>query len=145
MDQKLVQGLGVVFLIVDLGSQRIEVGADLLVEPRSPKLQQALARLGQFDDYIDTLIANLRLGIELGYSSPAVTVAPVPAQVRALIADDMLEEAMAYLEEFAADHDNPRWPQVLMELALKLRRHGHTEQAEVVARRLKRGGLKARS
>lgn len=52
--------------------------------------QQALDRLGQVDQYIDTLIANLRLGLELGYSSPAVTVKPVPTQVRALIADDSI-------------------------------------------------------
>ncbi len=53
---------------------------------------------------------------------------------RALIADDLLSEAMAYLEEFATDHDNPRWPQVFMELAVKLKRQGHTEQAETIAR-----------
>jgi uncharacterized protein (DUF885 family) len=45
---------------------------------------QALTRLGSVDDYIDTEIANLRMGLELGYSAPRVTVEAVPAQVRAL-------------------------------------------------------------
>ena len=52
--------------------------------------QQVLARLGQFDDYIDTQIANLRLGLEQGYSSPRVTVQPVPEQIRAMIGDDSI-------------------------------------------------------
>ena len=52
--------------------------------------QQALDRLGQDDDYIDSLIANLRLGLESGYSSPRVTVEPVPEQIRALISDNRI-------------------------------------------------------
>ena len=52
---------------------------------------------------------------------------------RALIADDMLGEAVEYLEEFGSDHDNPLRPQVFMELSEKLRRQGHTEEAEVMA------------
>ena len=52
--------------------------------------QQTLDRLGQVDRYIDTEIANLRLGLELGYSAPRVTVDAVPAQVRALIGDDSI-------------------------------------------------------
>ena len=52
---------------------------------------------------------------------------------RALITDDMLGEAVEYLEEFGGDHDDPLWPQVFMELARKLRRQGYTEQAEVIA------------
>ena len=46
--------------------------------------QQALARLGEVDRFIDTEIANLRQGLELGYSSPRLTVEAVPEQVRAL-------------------------------------------------------------
>ena len=47
--------------------------------------EQALARLHAVADFVDTEISNLRLGIELGYSAPQVTVAAVPEQVRALI------------------------------------------------------------
>ena len=46
--------------------------------------QQALARLGEVAGFIDTEIANLRQGIELGYSAPRVTALDVPDQVRAL-------------------------------------------------------------
>lgn len=46
--------------------------------------QQALARLGEVDQFIDTEVANLRKGLELGYSSPRLTVEAVPEQVRAL-------------------------------------------------------------
>ncbi|MEM7349249.1 MAG: ASPIC/UnbV domain-containing protein [Acidobacteriota bacterium] len=52
---------------------------------------------------------------------------------RAFITDDMLSEGMAYLEEFGSDHDNPLRPQVFMELAQKLHRRGHTEQAASIA------------
>ncbi len=52
---------------------------------------------------------------------------------RAFITDDMLGEAVEYLEEFGSDHDNPLRPQVFLELAQKLRRQGHTEEAEVMA------------
>ena len=52
---------------------------------------------------------------------------------RAFVADDMLSEAIAYLEEFGSDHGNPLRPQVFLELAQKLRRHGYAEQAEVIA------------
>ena len=45
---------------------------------------QALARLGEVDRYIDTEIDNLREGLELGYSSPRLTVEAVPDDVRAL-------------------------------------------------------------
>lgn len=48
---------------------------------------QALARLGEVDKYIDTEIANLRNGLEMGYSSPRLTVAAVPDEVRALTKD----------------------------------------------------------
>ena len=52
----------------------------------TPELRrQALARLGAVDRYIDTEIANLRQGLELGYSAPRVTVEAVPDQVRSLI------------------------------------------------------------
>ncbi len=46
---------------------------------------QALSRLGEVDRYIDTEIANLRKGLELGYSSPRLTVEVVPEQVRSLL------------------------------------------------------------
>ncbi len=46
--------------------------------------QQALTRLGEVDRFIDVEIANLRKGLELGYSSPRLTVEAVPEQVRAL-------------------------------------------------------------
>ncbi len=52
---------------------------------------------------------------------------------RALIVDDMLSEAMEYLEEFGTDHDNRLRPQVFMELAQKLRRRGLAEPAERIA------------
>ncbi len=48
---------------------------------------QALSRLGEVDRYIDTEIANLRKGLELGYSSPRLTVEVVPEQVRSLLED----------------------------------------------------------
>jgi uncharacterized protein (DUF885 family) len=40
--------------------------------------EQTLARLRAVDNYIDTEISNLRLGIEMGYSAPRVTVENVP-------------------------------------------------------------------
>lgn len=46
--------------------------------------EQALARLSDVDDFIDTEIANLKLGLEMGYSSPHVTVVAVPEEVRSL-------------------------------------------------------------
>ena len=49
--------------------------------------QQALERLAAVDTYVDNEIANLRKGLELGYSSPRLTVAAVPEQARALLDD----------------------------------------------------------
>ena len=49
---------------------------------------QALARLGEVDRFIDQEIANLRAGLELGYSAPRVTVLSVPEQVRTLTSED---------------------------------------------------------
>ena len=49
---------------------------------------QALQRLGQVAGYIDTEVANLRTGLELGYSAPRLTVVKVASEVRALLADD---------------------------------------------------------
>ena len=49
--------------------------------------EQALSRLREVDDYIDTEVSNLRKGLELGYSSPRLTVEAVPGEVRALIDD----------------------------------------------------------
>tara|TARA_R110002096_G_scaffold146914_7_gene305994 strand:- start:2609 stop:4387 length:1779 start_codon:yes stop_codon:yes gene_type:complete len=46
--------------------------------------KQALARLGEVDRFIDTEIENLRKGLELGYSSPRLTVEVVPEEVRGL-------------------------------------------------------------
>lgn len=57
----------------------------------TPELrEQTLARLGAVDTYIDVEIANLRLGLEQGYSAPRVTVADVPEQIRALVTDDSI-------------------------------------------------------
>ena len=54
----------------------------------TPELrEQTLNRLGQVAGFIDTEIANLRLGIEMGYSAPRVTVETVPDETRSLIAD----------------------------------------------------------
>lgn len=67
--------------------------------------QQALARLGEIDRYIDTEIANLRKGLALGYSSPRLTVEAVPDEVRALRDDNSPFLAIgdrAKDEEFAA-------------------------------------------
>ena len=50
--------------------------------------EQALTRLSAVAGYIDTEIANLRNGLELGYSAPRITVKDVPEQVRALLEDD---------------------------------------------------------
>ncbi len=50
--------------------------------------QQALARLGEVDLFIGNEIANLKKGLEMGYSSPRVTVEAVPEQVRSLRDDD---------------------------------------------------------
>lgn len=52
--------------------------------------QQTLARLGAVDRFIDTEIANLRLGLETGYSAPRVTAVKVPGQVRSLIGDESI-------------------------------------------------------
>jgi uncharacterized protein (DUF885 family) len=50
--------------------------------------QQALDRLSALAVYIDTEIANLRKGLELGYSTPRLTAEDVPGAVRGLLADD---------------------------------------------------------
>jgi len=49
--------------------------------------EQALTRLGEVDRFIDIEVANLKKGLELGYSSPRLTVEAVPEEVRALRAD----------------------------------------------------------
>jgi uncharacterized protein (DUF885 family) len=49
---------------------------------------QALARLGEVDRFIDNEVSNLKQGLRLGYSSPRLTVAAVPEEVRALRDDD---------------------------------------------------------
>ena len=49
---------------------------------------QALARLAAVDQFIDTEIVNLKLGLSQGYSSPRLTVEAVPEEVRALLDDN---------------------------------------------------------
>jgi len=62
----------------------------------TPELrEQSLRRLGKVAGYVDIEIENLRMGLELGYSAPGVTVVAVPGQVRALLADDNPFVAMA--------------------------------------------------
>lgn len=46
--------------------------------------EQALARLMEVDRFIDTEIENLEKGLELGYTSPRLTVEAVPGEVRGL-------------------------------------------------------------
>jgi len=50
--------------------------------------QQALARLGEVDRFIDNEVSNLKKGLEMGYSSPRLTVVAVPDEVRALRDDN---------------------------------------------------------
>ena len=50
--------------------------------------EQALARLGEVDRFIDNEVSNLKKGLEMGYSSPRLTVAAVPEEVRALRYDN---------------------------------------------------------
>ena len=52
--------------------------------------KQTLARLGEVARFIDTETANLRLGVETGYSAPRLTVEVVPEQVRSLISADSI-------------------------------------------------------
>jgi len=102
--------------------------------------EQALARLRAVDDYVDTEISNLRLGIELGYSAPQVTVAGVPESVRALLTEDTIflapttrtddaefadaarqiyeEEIAPAVLRFAEFVDNDYLPQARREIAL---------------------------
>lgn len=54
----------------------------------SEQRQQALDRLREVSGYIDTEIANLRLGLSLDFSAPVVSVLEVPGEVRALLNDD---------------------------------------------------------
>jgi len=55
----------------------------------TPELQrQALQRLAALPRYIDIEIANLRRGLESGYSAPRLTVAPAVDEVRALAGAD---------------------------------------------------------
>ena len=49
---------------------------------------QSLARLSEVDGFIDTEIGNLRMGLQLGYSSPRITVEKVPEEVRALLKEN---------------------------------------------------------
>lgn len=47
--------------------------------------EQALARLGEVDTFIDAEIENLRKGLKMGYSSPRLTVEAVPGEARSLL------------------------------------------------------------
>ena len=67
-------GIPVVFEIQPVGSE--------------DEQQQALDRLGALPSYIENEIAKLRLGLELGYSAPRLTVEAAPRQVRALLEED---------------------------------------------------------
>ncbi len=73
----------------------------------TPELrQQALVRLGEVDRFIDLEVENLRIGLELGYSSPKLTVEAVPEEVRTLRGDDSPFISMgtrAGDDDFAAD------------------------------------------
>jgi uncharacterized protein (DUF885 family) len=67
--------------------------------------RQTLDRLGSVASYIDNEIANLRLGLELGYSAPRVTMIRVSQEVRALVSDDSIflsPATRAGNEDFAA-------------------------------------------
>jgi uncharacterized protein (DUF885 family) len=67
--------------------------------------QQALDRLGEVAGFVDTETANLRLGLELGYSAPRVTTTKVSQEVRALVSDDSIflnPATRASDEEFTA-------------------------------------------
>jgi uncharacterized protein (DUF885 family) len=70
--------------------------------------RQALARLGAVAGYIDTEIANLRLGLERGYSAPRVTVEAVPAAVRALLEGDSIFLSLIVRADDAAFTKNVR-------------------------------------
>jgi len=50
--------------------------------------QQALDRLRRLPVFIATEISNLRLGLQLGYSAPRLTVVPAVSELRALTKDD---------------------------------------------------------
>lgn len=52
--------------------------------------QQAISRLRQVDNYLDTEIINLQKGLSSGYSAPRVTATQVPEQVRSLLQDDSI-------------------------------------------------------
>ncbi len=52
--------------------------------------QQAISRLRQVDNYLDTEVTNLKRGLSSGYSAPRVTVIKVPQQVRSLLQEDSI-------------------------------------------------------
>jgi uncharacterized protein (DUF885 family) len=55
----------------------------------TPELRrQALQRLAALPKYVDNEIANLRRGLELGYSAPRLTVVPAVKEIRALAGAD---------------------------------------------------------
>ena len=68
------------------------IGVPLLFEIQpvdTPELQQqALDRLHQLPGFIDTEIANLRLGLKLGYSAPRLTAVPAVEEARALLTEN---------------------------------------------------------
>ncbi|MEQ9560997.1 MAG: DUF885 domain-containing protein, partial [Woeseiaceae bacterium] len=54
----------------------------------SEQRQQALDRLREVSGYVDTEIANLQVGLSLGFSAPLVSVLDVPGEVRTLLEDN---------------------------------------------------------
>ncbi len=82
------------------------------------------------DDPEDRLARAVPFGGRWAGEPP--NVAPLEL-ARAMIAEDLLTETIQYLEEFETDRESPLWPQVLMELSMRLRRNGMIEQAEVMA------------
>ena len=116
--------------------------------------QQALDRLRALVVYIDTEIANLRLGLAAGYSAPRITVEDVPAAVRELLADDSPllspgvragdteyvasvravfdDEVAPAVERFAGFIENEYLPQTRRELALSFNTNGAECYPELV-------------
>ena len=64
--------------------------------------EQALARLAAVDSFIDTEVENLKLGLQLGYSSPRLTVEAVPGEARSLLTG---ENPFVAMGERANDED----------------------------------------
>ena len=73
--------------------------------------QQTLQRLRAVAPYIDTEIANLRQGLELGFSAPRVPVQAVPGQVRSLIGDrSIFRNPAGFLKILRSPIRERTWP-----------------------------------